>query len=172
MGIRRWTALLAAAGLFGWMLVLFFGGSSTEESVEVRDGAADVTTASADISCASIADAANGRATDWPLDEAGERSLALSSAVDVAEAACDRVRDARGTQISLLGVPAAVLGVVGLVGFVGRTSERGDVIADAAAERAARAAASDVPRVDSVAGGAPPASQVSPAAGDDPGPRS
>jgi hypothetical protein len=119
MSIRRWAAFLGAAGMFVWMLVLFYSPAVTSGDVPVTSDTATegVVDEQRDIGCTSISDIADGEESfDWPLDDSGEPATALSVAVDVAGDLCDRFRDARSTQIGLLAVPAVVLGVFALWG--------------------------------------------------------
>ena len=115
MTFTRWVSLAAAAGLFIWMLVLFTVGATVSATVEVSEDGG-VTSRTQDIACDPPAELISDGPSDWPLDEDGERSAALSTAVDEAHLVCDSVRQARSTQATLLAVPAAVLGVYALCG--------------------------------------------------------
>ncbi|MET0822475.1 MAG: hypothetical protein ABWY58_16040 [Aeromicrobium sp.] len=132
MSIRRLVAFLGAAGLFVWILTLFFSGVTVRGDIPIADDSPSGYTAQQrDVGCSAISMLADGKETfDWPLGTDGDPDSATAAAVTASEALCDRFRDARSTQISVLSVPAVVLGVFALWG----PRRRGrDVIAAATA---------------------------------------
>lgn len=124
LSIRRIAASLASVGLFVWILVLFFVPGTTNGDVPVVDDSGYASEDDADIACAAISVIADGKeADDWPLDDDGEKSTSTIDAVNKAGELCDRFRDARSSQMTLLAVPVVVLGVFALWGPNRRTDE-------------------------------------------------
>ena len=134
MSIRRVAAFLGAAGLFVWVLTLFFSGATVSGDIPIADDSfSGYTDEQRDVGCSAISTLADGKETfDWPLGSDGDPESATAAAVDAAEALCDRFRDARSTQMGVLSVPVVVLGVFALWGPRRRVR---DVIADAAAAK-------------------------------------